>query len=56
MPNGKNSKMIPGYFLKPNAAHQVRKIEGARNERTLFSVTCMRLFGNRRAGHSLAQH
>ena len=43
VPNGKNSKMIPGYFLKPNATHQARRTAGARHERTLEAVACMRL-------------
>src|SRR5215510_5064015 len=30
---------------QPNAAHQVRAIVGARHERTLLPVTCMRLLG-----------
>ena len=31
--------------LAPNATLQVREIAGARNERTLFPVTCKRLLG-----------
>lgn len=33
--------------LQPNAAHQARGMAGARNERTLFPVACMRLLGTR---------
>ena len=45
MPNGKNSKMIPGYFLKPNAGAQARLEAGARHERTLEGVACKPWFG-----------
>jgi hypothetical protein len=34
----------------PNAAHQVRRAAGARHERTLFAVTCMRLLGGVASG------
>ena len=32
--------------LQPNATHQARGIVGARHERTLLPVACMRLFGD----------
>jgi hypothetical protein len=43
MPNGKNNKMIPGYFLKPNAGAHLLPEAGA--ERTLEAVRCSALFG-----------
>jgi hypothetical protein len=39
--------------LAPNAKHQARQTAGATQERTLFAVACMPLFGGawRGAGH-----
>jgi hypothetical protein len=34
VPNGKNSKMISGYFLKPNARAHLLPEAGATQERT----------------------
>lgn len=40
-------------FASPNARFQARRTAGARDERTLFAVACMRLFGGegRCSGH-----
>jgi hypothetical protein len=35
---------VPKIPLTSNAAHQVRLEADARHERTLYAVTCMRLF------------
>jgi hypothetical protein len=49
VPNGKNSKMISGYFLKPNAGRQLLPEAGATQERTLEAVNSRPLFGTQLA-------